>query len=125
MSSYVEKCPKPIPIGLQEFAYQCETVVFEPIHGSISIHAFVPHNGGKQPYPNTEKDSIHHYELKIGRFTQNSIEITLTKTFKDKSEDIYTTNTSFSDLVNSLFAGGPANVYKHEAPINNYPKEQP
>lgn len=124
MESYVEKCPKPIPIGNQEYAYQCENVFFEPIHGKINIRGSVPHNGGKLPYPNPEAKAISHYELEIGRFTGNSIEITFRKHYKDKSEDIFTTNTSFSVLVNTLFTGGPANIYKHEAPLHHYPKEE-
>lgn len=121
--TYHEKCPQPIPIGKQRYAYQCENVVFEPIHGKISIRGFVPHNGGKEPYPNPEKSTIDHYELTIGRFTGNSIDVTFTKRFKDKSERIYTTNVSFAVLVNLLLEGGPANVWDREAPVFNYKPE--
>ncbi len=114
MSSYVEKCPKPIPIGKQNFAYQCENVIFNPKHKGIEVFGCIPHNGGKEPYPNPEADKIEHYRLEMMKFTSNSIELTLTKRFKDGSEEVYTTNTSFSILANLLFEGGPANVFKHD-----------
>jgi hypothetical protein len=118
--SYVEECDPPIPIGRQKFAYQCENIALEPVAGSISIHAYIPSERGKEPYPNAEKEKVQHYELKISRFTANAIEISFTKRFKDGSEDLYLTNVSFSQLVNQLFTGNPANVWKHEAPVKQF-----
>lgn len=117
MIDYVEKCPKPIPIGKQEFAYQCEGVVLEPIHGSISIRGYVPYKGGSKPYPNPEKDTIEHYTLEIGRHTQNAIEVRFIKKFKDGSEDLFLTTLSYSDLVNLIFGDQPANIIHHNAPV--------
>lgn len=118
--TYEEKCKKPIPIGIQRYAYQCENIVMEPIHGAINIRAFVPHGGGKEPYPNPEKETIDYYQLEISRFTGNSLEICFTKKFKDKSEEIFLTNVSFSSLINTLFENSPANHWTNEAPKNNF-----
>jgi hypothetical protein len=120
---YNNECHPPIPIGVQRYAYQCENIVMEPIHGAISIHAFVPRNGGKEPYPNKEKDQIDHYELKIEKFTGNSISLLLSKRFKDKSEEVFLTNVSFADLVNRLFTGHPANHWINNAPVDRFEKE--
>ncbi len=117
---YNEKCPKPIPIGRQKFAYQCENINIQPIHGAMDIRAYTPHNGGKEPYPNTENDIIEHYDLKIERFTGNAISLCLTKKFKDGSEEIFLTNVSFADLVNRLFESHPANNWKNDAPTKQF-----
>ncbi len=123
MDSYVHECQPPIPIGRQRYAYQCENVILSPINGKINIHGHAPFSGGKEPYPNPEKDIVDHYELEIARFTGNSIEVTFTKFFKDKSEEVYSTNVSFSQLVNLLYTGNSANVWKRNAPVNNFPKQ--
>lgn len=120
MSSYIDKCEKPIPIGKQKFAYQCENIVLEPLFGSINIRGYKPHQGGKEPYPNAEKELIEHYDLKIEKFTGNSMYVSFTKKFKNGTEEMYMTNVSFSDLVNTLFEGKPANVFKREAPIQQF-----
>jgi hypothetical protein len=117
---YQEKCQKPIPIGKQLFAYQCENVSMEPVSGSINIRGWKPFKSGKEPYPNDEKELIDYYDLRIGRFTGNSIEIFFTKNFKDKSQELYLTNVSFSELVNRLFAGHPVNIWKNEPPVNRF-----
>ncbi len=117
---YIEKTGKIIPIGIQEFAYQCENIIIEPSFGKCLIMGFIPHNGGKQPYPNDEADSINNYELEISKFTGNSIQLTITKNFKDGRKQVYTTNTSFSILVNCLFKGGPSSMYEHEAPMKSF-----
>lgn len=117
MDSYQEKCPKPIPIGVQKFAYQCEDLTLEPLFGTINIRGYIPFKGGKEPYPNLEKDIIAHYDLKIGRFTSNALEITFVKRFKDAGEEIYSVTVSFSDLVNRIFGNNPANVWKREPPV--------
>lgn len=120
MSDYKDKCEKPIPIGKQKFAYQCENIVLEPLFGTINIRGYKPHQGGKEPYPNAEKELIEHYDLKIEKFTGNSMYVTLTKKFKDGSEDLVLTNVSFSDLVNRIFEGHPVNFIKHDAPIQQF-----
>lgn len=117
---YNEKCPKPIPIGRQKFAYQCENIVLEPIHGAISIRAYKPHNSGKEPYPNEEKDIIEHYTLQIEKFTGNVMSLCLTKKFIDGSEEVFVTNISFSDLANRLFENNPASNFRNEPPIKQY-----
>jgi hypothetical protein len=117
---YTDKCEKPIPIGKQKFAYQCENIVLEPLFGTMNIRGYKPYQGGKEPYPNAEKELIEHYDLKIEKFTGNSMYVTLTKKFKDGSEQLVLTNVSFSDLVNRIFEGNPANFINHEAPINNF-----
>lgn len=117
---YSEKCKQPIPIGIQRYAYQCENIVIEPIHGAMSMRAYVPHGKGKEPYPNPEADKIEYYQLEIRRFTGNAIELLLTKKFKDKSEEVYLTNVSFSDLVNRLFTNNPANVWTNESPFTHF-----
>ena len=63
MSSYTEKCAPPIPIGVQRYAYQCENIVISPINGKMNMRGYVPRGGGKEPYPNAEKENIEHYEL--------------------------------------------------------------
>jgi len=123
MNDYTEECTPPIPIGRQKFAYQCENIVIQPLHGSVNVRAFIP-KGGKEPYPNSEKDKVEYYELIIERFTGNSISVEFIKHFKDKSEEQYSTNMSFSSLVNLLFTGHPANVWTREAPVNHFPDEQ-
>ncbi len=120
VDSFLKKCNKPINIGMQRYAYQCETVVMEPIHGAISIRGYIPHGRGKEPYPNPEKDLIEYYELKIERFTQNAITLEFRKKFKDGSEELYYTNTSFSMLVNTLFEGGEANFWKTDPPVKRF-----
>lgn len=117
---YTDKCKRPIPIGIQRYAYQCENIVIEPIHGAMSIRAFVPHGKGKEPYPNPEQDKIEHYQLEVRRFTGNAIELVFTKKLKDKSEEIFLTNVSFSDLVNRVFENKPANNWVNEAPVNHF-----
>lgn len=117
---YIEECPKPIPIGKQKFAYQCEDIVIEPLFGSANIRAYPPGNRGKEPYPNPEANLIQHYEIKIERFTGNSISLTLTKKFKDGATEVYHTNTSFSLLANSLFEGSPVNFFKEDPPMSNF-----
>jgi hypothetical protein len=120
MSTYREHCNNPIPIGKQKFAYQCENISLVPVIDSINIRGWVPFKGGKEPYPNEERDKIDSYDLRIGRFTGNSMEIILTKTFKDRSREVYLTNVSFSDLVNRIFTGNPANIFQEEAPVNQF-----
>jgi hypothetical protein len=123
MSDYKDSCQPPIPIGKQRYAYQCENVFLEPIHGAISIRGYKPFSGGKEPYPNREKDQIDHYDLKIEKFTGNSITIEFTKTFKDKRQEEYMTTVSFAQLVNLLFTGQAANVFIKAAPINKFENE--
>lgn len=120
MSSYIDKCPKPIPIGKQKYAYQCENVIIEPFFGSVNIRGYIPHKSGNEPYPNQEKDIISCYDFKIDKFTDNSMEVSFKKKFKDGKEELYVTNMSFSDLVNTIFEGNPANIYKPEAPFNKF-----
>lgn len=120
MADYVDKCEKPIPIGKQKFAYQCENVVLEPSFGSIIIRGYKPFKNGAIPYPNDEKELIEHYDLKIERFTQNSMYVTLTKKFKDGSEKLILTNVSFSDLVNRILEGNPVNIIHHEPPTKQF-----
>lgn len=117
---YTDKCPKPIPIGLQKFAYQCEPITMEPIHGAISIRGYKPSPAGKEPYPNEEKDKVAYYDLKIERFTGNAITLSLIKSFIDGSEEIFLTTVSFSDLANRLFENNPANNWKHAAPVKQF-----
>jgi hypothetical protein len=113
---YIEKCPRPIPIGKQKFAYQCENIVIEPLFGSANLRAFIPHNAGKEPYPNDEKDLVAHYDLKIEKHTANSIGVSLTKKYKDGSELVYDTTMSFADFANQLFTNFPVNLFRNEAP---------
>lgn len=120
MDSYTEKCAPPIPIGIQRYAYQCENIVISPINGKMNMRGYVPDGRGKEPYPNPEKGKVEHYELEIARFTGNAISITFTKTFKDKSEETYQTNVSFSQLVNLLFEGNPANIWVCGPPVNRF-----
>jgi len=113
--SYIEKCPKLIPIGKQKFAYQCENMNFGTQgERKFFITAFTPKGGGAEPYPNPEANEILTYELSIERFTQNSIQVEFTAKYRDGSTKVYSTNTSFSLLVNSIFEGGSANLFVHE-----------
>jgi len=120
MSSFIENCPPPIPIGVQRYAYQCENFSMEPIHGAISIRAYPPGRGGKEPYPNPEGDKVEYYQLKIERNTSNAFSIVFEKIFKDGSKETYLTGCSFSQLVNTLFEGDGANIFKSEAPIKRF-----
>lgn len=117
---YQEHCEKPIPIGNVRYAYQCENISMQPIHGAIDIRAYVPFNKGKEPYPNDEKDVIEHYDLKIERFTANSMTLSFIKKFKDGREKQYMTTVSFAGLVNTLFENNPANVWEREAPVKKF-----
>ena len=119
--SYKDKCHAPIPIGKQKFAYQCENVSFEPVAGKINIRAWIPSGRGKEPYPNEEQDKVAYYNLEIGRFTANAIEIIFTKRFKDGAEETYLRNVSFAQLVNEIFLDHPANIWINEAPVNQHP----
>lgn len=122
----VEKFEKIIPIGKQEFAYQCEDVSTVCV-----LSANMPSNNGSLPYPNDEKDKYSKYRLIIEKFTSNSITVTLEKyrsdTVKQRTEkgkaiiaDRYTTTMSFSQLVNQIFKGVEVyNYSKEEA----FPKE--
>lgn len=118
--NYSDRCQKPIPIGVQRYAYQCENIALEPIHGAISIRGYIPFKGGKEPYPNDEKDVIEYYDLRIERFTSNAIEVSLLKRFKDGTEYLYLTNVSFSDLANRIFEGNPANHWFRPAPKKEF-----
>ena len=120
MDSYVKVCHRPITIGIQKFVYQCEPIVFSAAHGETIIRGFIPSNKGKELYPSQEADRIKHYELKIRSFTGDVIELHFTKVFKDKSQEEYLTTVSFSDMVNRLFAGNPANIWKHNAPEKSF-----
>lgn len=113
---YTENCERPIPIGNQRFAYQCENISIEPVRNAVSIEGYIPRNKGTEPYPNAEADLIDKYELKIERHTGNSMAISFIKKYKNKAEKEYLTQVSFSDLVNRLFEGHPANVWERTAP---------
>lgn len=120
MDSYTDKCPRPIPCGIKKFAYQCENIIIEPSHGNASIRAYIPAETGKEPYPNEEKKEIRHYELKIEKFTQNSISVCFEKVYKTGQKKTYHTTLSFSDLVNIIFENNPANIYNQEPPASTY-----
>lgn len=115
--SYKKKHPKPIPIGKQEYAYQCEDLYFDfsKMHGSILIDGYAPGRHGKFPYPNEERKEVDKYELEL-RHQYNGIDVTLQKKYKDGRIGFYTTFLSFSDLVNRIFEGYPANSWIREAP---------
>lgn len=117
---YTEKCDKPIPIGTQRYAYQCENISIEPVRNAVSIEGYIPSNKGKEPYPNIEAELIEKYEIKIERHTGNSISVSFVKRYKDKTQTEYLTTISFSELVNRIFKGFPANVWRREAPFNPF-----
>lgn len=117
----MEKFEKIIPIGKQEFAYQCEDVSTVCV-----ISADIPARGGNMPYPNEEKEMYNKYKLVIEKFTSNSITVTLEKyrhdIVKQRIEngkaviaDRYQTTMSFAQLVNQIFKG---------VEVANYPKEE-
>ena len=120
MENYQEKCGKPIPIGKQEFAYQCENVALDPVAGAIVITGWIPSKRGAKPYPNEEQADIEHYQVKLSRFTQNAIEVQFCKRMKDGSEVLYLTTLSFSDVVNRLFEDHPAVVYDRVASVSAF-----
>ncbi|PLW90002.1 hypothetical protein [Mucilaginibacter sp.] len=106
------KFNKIIPIGRQEFAYQCENVGTPCI-----ITGSIPHNNGSQPYPNEEKELIRQYgsyEIRIERFTGNSLTVSLFKNMKDGSVKCYQTSMSFAQLANQIFAGVEVNEYSED-----------
>ncbi len=115
--SFKKKHPKPIPIGKQEYAYQMESVFFDftEMHEKMLIDASPPDRGGKEPYPNEEKQEIKKYEFEMRR-SYNGIEITLKKIYKDGRIGVVTTFVSFSQFVNRLFENHSASSWLHEAP---------
>lgn len=118
--TFIEKLRKPIPVGRQDFAYQCENISIEPSFGEMLMRGYVPFKGGKEPYDNLEKDSIEHYELNLKRFTGNSLSVSLLKKFKDGSEVEYDTTMSFSFLVNRIFDGLPVTMYEKSPPRKDF-----
>lgn len=122
-NSYKESCSPPIPIGYQEFAYQCESVIFDFLqtNSSLFVKAWEPDRGGKFPYPNEEKDLIQEYELELRR-QYASIEVVFKKKYKDGRIGFYITNISFSQFVNRLFTGHSANVWIRKAPKQKFIK---
>jgi len=115
--SYKENHPKPIPIGKQEYAYQCEDVFFDftSMHGKMLIDGYPPTRGGKLPYPNPEAGDIEKYELELSH-CYNGVDVTLRKKYRDGRTGICTGFMSFSQLVNRLFEGHPASSWIREAP---------
>lgn len=114
-----QKFDKIIPIGKQEYAYQCEDVSTVCV-----LSARIPSRGGSHPYPNGEKEVYDKYKLVIEKFTSNSITVTLEKyrsdTVKQRTQkgkaiicDRFQTTMSFSQLVNQIFKG---------VEVANYPK---
>lgn len=104
--NYIEKIDKVIPIGIQKFAYQGGFIY----KFDVKITAELPMSRGALPYPNNERHKIRRYELEIHRFTNNSIEICLTKFFKDNTTESYLTGMTFEEFVNQIFKGVGANV---------------
>lgn len=99
--SDIVKFDKIIPVGKQQFAYQCEN-----ISHVVTIEASVPWRGGNLPYDNDEKELLREYkqyELSIFRHTGNSMIVDLRKFYKDGKVELFTTTMSFSDLVNQIF----------------------
>ncbi len=108
----LKKFTQIIPIGKQEFAYQCENV-----NTVCSITGRVPTSGGVQPYPNGEKDQFDKYDLRIIKFTSNALTVELVKYYshenqmqhRKKGELIrsitYQATMSFAQLVNQIFNG--------------------
>lgn len=120
---YTARSAKPIPIEWQKYAYQCENIVFHSTTRQANITGFPPRKTGIHPYPNPEADMIKRYELEIERFTGNAIAVKFEKTFKDDGKETFLTNISFSDLVNRIFAGHPANHWETTAPVNEFKTE--
>ncbi len=100
--SDIVKFDKIIPVGRQEYAYQCENVgLIMKITGHFSNHSH-----GKEPIPNDEKELLqewNQYELEINRHTGNAINVNFRKFYKDGKVELYTFGTSFSHLVNQIF----------------------
>lgn len=117
-NSHYHRHPKPIPIGKQEYGYQCEDVFFDftKMHGKILIDGYAPSRHGKYPYPNEEKEDVEKYELEL-QHKYNGIEVCLKKMYRDGRIGIYITSISFSDFVNRIFEGHPASSWIREAPI--------
>lgn len=115
--SYKENHPKPIPIGKQEFAYQCEDVFFDftKMHNKMLIDGYAPSRGGKEPYPNPESNEIEKYELEL-KHSYNGVEVTIKKQYRDGRVGFFTCFMSFSQLANRLFEGHPASSWVREAP---------
>lgn len=113
--SDIQKFKNIIPIGKQEYAYQCEGIkqVFQ-------IEGFPPHrSSGKEPYNNAEKDQVFRYEFEIERFTGNSLTVSLRKIFHSKPNQevktiLYQRSMSFSEFVNQVFAGVEVNAYENQ-----------
>lgn len=114
-NAYKKDHPKPIPIGKQEYGYQCEDVFFDftKMHGKVIIDGYAPSRGGKYPYPNEEKEEVEKYELEL-RHRYNGIEICLQKVYRDGRIGIYITTVSFADFANRLFEGHPASSWIRE-----------
>lgn len=115
--AYKVKHPKPIPIGHQEFAYQCEDVLFDFLrtNDTLFIKSWRPTRSGKLPYPNDEIDMINEYELELKRH-YCTIEIVFKKKYKDGRIGFYVTNISFSQFINRLFEGHSASSWIRSAP---------
>lgn len=114
---YQKRQERPIPIGKQDFAYQCEDVFFDYLKDAVFIKGYKPSGRGKQPYPNEEIDLVEEYELKISQFTSNGIEVVFKKKYRDGRTGMYLNTISFSDLVNRLFEGHPSNSWTVDAPL--------
>jgi len=120
----LEKFEQIIPMGKQEFAYQCEDV------SSICvISGRMPRNNGALPYPSKEKEDFDEYELRISKFTSNALMVELIK-FPSQANrmanrregklvrsKIYQANMSFSGLVNQIFKNVEVAEYQEEIPI--------
>lgn len=109
-----KKFEKIIPVGKKDFAYQCENV-----DTICAIRGSIPRGGGVQGYLNDEKDRIKGYELRIQKFTGNSLTVTLTKFRSDIrkqrerqgyaiTEEKYQIGMDFAELVNQIFRGKEA-----------------
>lgn len=120
-NTYKKKHPKPIPIGHQEYAYQCEDVIFDftQMHEKVLIDGYAPSRRGKFPYPNEETKEIDKYELELSR-CYNGIDVTFKKKYSDGRIGIYITKVSFSDFVNRIFEGHSAKSWIREAPKEHF-----
>lgn len=102
----IKKLEQVIPIGKQEYAYQCENTSH-----IFRLEAFVPLGGGKEPYPNTEVKEVWKYDFELQRHTGNSFIVTLRKFRNDHQVELFTTTMSFSQFVNQVFRQTECNVF--------------
>ena len=120
----LKKFEQIIPIGKQQFAYQCEDV-----SSVCVISGRMPSNNGVLPYPSKEKEEFDEYELRISRFTSNALMVELIKfpSHNNKRANrregkllqkiTYQVTMSFSDLVNQIFKNVEVADYEEIVPI--------